>query len=126
MALTVTNSSTPDPALSGMLSSAVHDFLQMTFDGEYPANGFPVASPHLTRVLALIPSADAVAHIEMLPMFDPLSNSVRLLRDDGGGRYVELPVDFALARPTVVELPCLYRGTGGVWFDRLRVERVSP
>jgi hypothetical protein len=41
------------------------------------------------------------------------------------GRYVELAVPFDLARPTVLELPCLYRGRVGVWFDRLRIERVS-
>ncbi len=40
------------------------------------------------------------------------------------GRYVELAVPFALPRFTVVEFPCLYRGTVGVWFDRLRVERL--
>jgi hypothetical protein len=38
------------------------------------------------------------------------------------GRYVELAVPFTLARPTVLEFPCLYRGRTGVWFDRLRIE----
>jgi hypothetical protein len=38
------------------------------------------------------------------------------------GRYVELAVPFDLARPTVLEFPCVYRGTAGIWFDRLRIE----
>jgi hypothetical protein len=38
------------------------------------------------------------------------------------GRYVELAVPFVLRRATVLEFPCLYRGAGGVWFDRLRIE----
>jgi len=38
------------------------------------------------------------------------------------GRYVELEIPFALTRPTVLELPCIYRGAAGIWFDRLRVE----
>ena len=49
---------------------------------------------------------------------------------DGGavpepGRYVELAVPFTLARPAVLEFPCAYRGGVGVWFDRLRVERLE-
>ncbi len=40
------------------------------------------------------------------------------------GRYVELAVPFDVARATVLEFPCLYRGTAGVWFDRLRIERL--
>jgi hypothetical protein len=42
------------------------------------------------------------------------------------GRYVELAVPFTLARPTVVEFPCVYRGQAGVWFDRLRIEGPLP
>ncbi len=41
------------------------------------------------------------------------------------GRYVELAVPFTVARPTVLEFPCAYRGGAGVWFDRLRVERLE-
>jgi hypothetical protein len=41
------------------------------------------------------------------------------------GRYVELAVPFTVTRPAVLEFPCAYRGTVGVWFDRLRVERVE-
>jgi hypothetical protein len=40
-------------------------------------------------------------------------------------RYVELAVPFAVTRPSVLEFPCAYRGGGGVWFDRLRVERLE-
>jgi hypothetical protein len=42
------------------------------------------------------------------------------------GRYVEVDVPFTLPRAAVLEFPCLYRGGVGVWFDRLRVERVGP
>jgi hypothetical protein len=42
------------------------------------------------------------------------------------GRYVELAVPFDLARPTVLEFPCVYRGRRGIWFDRLRVEGPLP
>ena len=42
------------------------------------------------------------------------------------GRYVELAVPFTLARPTVLEFPCVYRGTAGVWFDRLRIDGPLP
>jgi hypothetical protein len=41
------------------------------------------------------------------------------------GRYVELPITFVLDRASVLELPCIYRGRVGVWFDRLRIERVG-
>jgi hypothetical protein len=42
------------------------------------------------------------------------------------GRYVEVAVPFTLPEAAVLEFPCLYRGETGVWFDRLRVERVVP
>jgi hypothetical protein len=42
------------------------------------------------------------------------------------GRYVELAVPFTLPEAAVLEFPCLYRGEVGVWFDRLRVERLLP
>jgi hypothetical protein len=41
------------------------------------------------------------------------------------GRYVELAVPFTVVQPTVLEFPCAYRGGVGVWFDRLRVERLE-
>jgi hypothetical protein len=41
------------------------------------------------------------------------------------GRYVELAVPFTVPRPAVLEFPCTYRGGVGVWFDRLRVERLE-
>jgi hypothetical protein len=41
------------------------------------------------------------------------------------GRYVELAVPFTVDRPAVLEFPCAYQGRAGVWFDRLRVERVA-
>ena len=41
------------------------------------------------------------------------------------GRYVELAVPFAVARAAVLEFPCAFRGGVGVWFDRLRVERLE-
>jgi hypothetical protein len=41
------------------------------------------------------------------------------------GRYVELAVPFTVTRPAVLEFPCTYRGGVGVWFDRLRVERLE-
>jgi hypothetical protein len=41
------------------------------------------------------------------------------------GRYVELALPFTLTRPAVLEFPCAYRGRVGVWFDRLRVERLE-
>jgi hypothetical protein len=41
------------------------------------------------------------------------------------GRYVELAVPFIVTRPAVLEFPCAYRGGVGVWFDRLRVERLG-
>ena len=41
------------------------------------------------------------------------------------GRYVELAVPFTVTRPAVLEFPCAYRGGVGVWFDRLRVERLE-
>ena len=40
-------------------------------------------------------------------------------------RYVELPIPFTVSRPSVLEFPCTYRGAVGVWFDRLRVERLG-
>jgi hypothetical protein len=39
--------------------------------------------------------------------------------------YVELAVPFAVDRSAVLEFPCTYRGGVGVWFDRLRVERLE-
>jgi hypothetical protein len=41
------------------------------------------------------------------------------------GRYVELAVPFTVPRPAVLEFPCAYRGGVGVWFDRLRIERLE-
>jgi hypothetical protein len=41
------------------------------------------------------------------------------------GRYVELALPFTVPRPAVLEFPCAYRGGVGVWFDRLRIERVE-
>jgi hypothetical protein len=41
------------------------------------------------------------------------------------GEYVELAVPFALSRTAVLEFPCAYRGGVGVWFDRLRIERLE-
>jgi hypothetical protein len=41
------------------------------------------------------------------------------------GRYVELAVPFTVGRAAVLEFPCAYRGGVGVWFDRLRVERLE-
>jgi hypothetical protein len=41
------------------------------------------------------------------------------------GRYVELTVPFTVPRLAVLEFPCAYHGRVGVWFDRLRVERVE-
>jgi hypothetical protein len=41
------------------------------------------------------------------------------------GRYVELAVSFAVPQLAVLEFPCAYRGGVGVWFDRLRVERIQ-
>jgi hypothetical protein len=41
------------------------------------------------------------------------------------GRYVELAVPFTVERPAVLEFPCAYQGGMGVWFDRLRVERLE-
>ena len=41
------------------------------------------------------------------------------------GRYVELAVPFTVTRPAVLEFPCAYRGGVGVWFDRLRIERLE-
>lgn len=54
----------------------------------------------------------------------PVLGGRDLLGEEVGtaGRYVEVSVPFALPRATVLELPCRYRGTIGVWFDRLRVE----
>jgi hypothetical protein len=42
------------------------------------------------------------------------------------GRYVELAVPFTLTEASVLEFPCFYRGETGVWFDRLRIERLVP
>jgi hypothetical protein len=41
------------------------------------------------------------------------------------GQYVELTVPFSVPGPAVLEFPCAYRGGSGVWFDRLRVERLE-
>jgi hypothetical protein len=41
------------------------------------------------------------------------------------GRYVELTLPFTVSEPSVLEFPCAYRGGVGVWFDRLRVERLE-
>jgi hypothetical protein len=38
---------------------------------------------------------------------------------------VELAVAFTVTRPAVLEFPCAYQGGVGVWFDRLRVERLE-
>jgi hypothetical protein len=40
-------------------------------------------------------------------------------------RYVELAIPFTVARDAVLEFPCAYRGGVGVWFDRLRIERLE-
>jgi len=41
------------------------------------------------------------------------------------GQYAELTLPFTVPGPAVLEFPCAYRGGGGVWFDRLRVERLE-
>jgi hypothetical protein len=41
------------------------------------------------------------------------------------GRYVELGMPFTVGRSAVLEFPCVYRGGVGVWFDRIRVERLE-
>jgi hypothetical protein len=41
------------------------------------------------------------------------------------GRYLELAVPFTVERPAVLEFPCTYYGSVGIWFDRLRIERVE-
>ena len=41
------------------------------------------------------------------------------------GRYVELGLPFTVERPAVLEFPCVYHGGVGVWFDRLRIERLE-
>jgi hypothetical protein len=41
------------------------------------------------------------------------------------GQYVEVALPFTVSRPAVLEFPCTYRGGVGVWFDRLRVERLE-
>jgi hypothetical protein len=41
------------------------------------------------------------------------------------GQYVELTLPFTVPGPAVLEFPCAYRGGVGVWFDRLRVERLE-
>jgi hypothetical protein len=41
------------------------------------------------------------------------------------GRYVEVGMPFTVTRAAVLEFPCVYRGGVGVWFDRLRVERLG-
>jgi hypothetical protein len=38
------------------------------------------------------------------------------------GHYVELAIPFTLSEARILEFPCLYRGTAGIWFDRLRIE----
>ena len=38
---------------------------------------------------------------------------------------MELAVPFTVTRTAVLEFPCAYRGRVGVWFDRLRVERLE-
>ncbi len=40
-------------------------------------------------------------------------------------RYVELAIPFTVERAAVLEFPCAYRGGVGVWFDRLRIERLE-
>lgn len=40
-------------------------------------------------------------------------------------RYVELSVPFTVTRAAVLEFPCTYLGGVGVWFDRLRIERLE-
>jgi hypothetical protein len=42
------------------------------------------------------------------------------------GTYGEVEVPFVLERSTVLEFPCIYRGRVGMWFDRLRIERLDP
>ena len=41
------------------------------------------------------------------------------------GRYVELAVPFTVSQSAVLEFPCAFHGRVGVWFDRLRIERVE-
>jgi hypothetical protein len=42
------------------------------------------------------------------------------------GGYGEVAIPFTVDRFTVLEFPCVYRGRVGMWFDRLRVERLAP
>ena len=41
------------------------------------------------------------------------------------GRYGELALPFTLPERAILEFPCVYRGGVGVWFDRLRIERLD-
>jgi hypothetical protein len=74
------------------------------------------------------------------PVADPFARCTIELASNGGEvggrelagaevpepeRYVELAVSFVLTQAAVLEFPCVYRGNVGIWFDRLRVERLE-
>lgn len=94
-----------------------------------PLRGYPAGRYRLwIRVKLDGPGTGAFARctVELASRGGPLGG--RELRADEvprPGEYAELPVPFTLPRPAVLEFPCAYRGGVGVWFDRLRVERLE-
>lgn len=119
----------PDPAASGGLAGYADP--ARTPRGEIwsgPLRGYPAGRYRLLIRLKLDrPTAGPIAGCGVQAASrGPTFGERELFGRDvpASGRYVELAVPFALPRFTVVEFPCLYRGTVGVWFDRLRVERL--
>ena len=60
------------------------------------------------------------------PLFtDPYQFRVNSPRWNLPQAFLPLSVPFTVPRTAVLEFPCTYHGSVGVWFDRLRVERLE-
>jgi hypothetical protein len=120
----------PDPfASGGVAGHAVPDRTARDAVWSGPLRGYPPGRYQLwvrVKLDRAVAGAFARCAVELASRAGELGG--RELR--GGdvpeaGRYVELAVPFTVSRPSVLEFPCTYRGGVGVWFDRLRVERLG-
>ncbi len=120
----------PDPfASGGVAGHAVPDRTARDAVWSGPLRGYSPGRYQLWVRLKLdraVAGAFARCAVELASRAGELGGRELLGADvPEAGRYVELAVPFTVSRPSVLEFPCTYRGGVGVWFDRLRVERLG-
>jgi hypothetical protein len=114
-----------DPAASGGRAVVADRFAPRDRVWSGPLRRYPAGKHRLwVRLKAERPLAGPLAWCgAQASSLGPIRGGRELTAADvpEAGRYVEVPVDFTLERPEVLEFPCEYRGTTEVWFDRLRI-----